>query len=332
MSMNNGIGYPTDAIIAVTYRCDGRCAMCNIWQFKPQECLSVDDYAKVPSTLNDINISGGEAFMRRDMVDIVKVVHQKCNNPRMVISTNGLRTDKIIAAMEDLRKTIPNIGIGVSIDGIGEMHNKIRGVKNAWERATNTLRQLNEREFTNVRIGFTAMNENVGEMKQVYDMAGEMGFQFTTAVAQNSEIYFSTAVNQQVMDESLHDALGYVMKQELISYQPKRWLRAYFESGTLVFNKEKRRLLECRAGTEFFYLAPEGVVYPCLTIPKPMGDLNGHSFEDVWTSAQSGEVRRQIKGCEECWMICTARSTLKKAAHKALGWITKEKIRAHLSD
>jgi len=231
--------------------------------------------------------------------------------------------------MEELRKTIPNIGIGVSLDGIGETHNRIRGVKHAWENATATLRQLKERGFTNVRIGFTAMNENVHEMRQVYDMACEMGIQFTTAVAQNSDIYFSTQVNRDVANEQLYDALGYVMKHELLSYHPKKWLRAYFENGTLIFNKEKRRILECRAGIEFFYLAPEGVVYPCLTIPSPMGDLKGRSFEDVWESPEADTVRREIDGCEQCWMICTARSSLKKNLPRALGWIAREKMRAH---
>ena len=95
-------GYPTDAIIALTYRCDARCEMCNIWQLKPQEFLSIDDYAKVPSSLRDINVSGGEAFMRSDVVDIVKVIHAKCNNPRIVVSTNGFRTTQIITAMVPL--------------------------------------------------------------------------------------------------------------------------------------------------------------------------------------------------------------------------------------
>ena len=324
-------GYPTDAIIALTYRCDARCEMCNIWQLKPQEFLSIDDYATVPSSLKDINISGGEAFMRSDVVDIVKVIHAKCNNPRIVVSTNGFRTDKIVAAMEELRKTIPNIGVGVSLDGIGETHNKIRGVKHAWENATATLKQLRERGFTNIRIGFTAMNENVHEMRQVYDYANQIGVQFTTAVAQNSEIYFSTQVNQDVSNETLYDALGYVMNHELRSYHPKRWLRAYFESGTLVFNREKKRLLECRAGIDFFYLAPEGIVYPCLTIPSPMGDLKGTSFESLWESSQAAQVRREIAGCEQCWMICTARSELKKNLPRALGWIAREKVRSHLS-
>ena len=93
----NGVGYPTDAIIAITYRCDARCEMCNIWQIKPQEFLQVDDYAKVPSTLKDINISGGEAFMRSDVVDIIKVIHQKADDPRIVVSTNGFRTKQIIS-------------------------------------------------------------------------------------------------------------------------------------------------------------------------------------------------------------------------------------------
>ena len=121
------------------------------------------------------------------------------------------------------------------------------------------------------------MNDNAQEMRKVYDLAQSFGFQFTTAVAQNSEIYFSTQKNEQVQDGVLADALGYVIKRELLSYHPKRWMRAYFESGTLLFNEEKRRLLKCRAGIDFFYLAPEGLVYPCLTIPSPMGDLKGHT-------------------------------------------------------
>ncbi|UCG51097.1 MAG: radical SAM protein [Candidatus Latescibacterota bacterium] len=324
------IGYPTDTIIAVTYRCDARCDMCNIWQLKPQEYLTVDDYAKVPSTLRDVNISGGEAFMRKDIIDIVKVIHQKCNGPRIVVSTNGFRSEQIITKMEELRKWIPKIGIGVSLDGIGETHNKIRGIKKAYEKTLKTLQQLREREFGNVRIGFTAMNDNADEMKRVYDLATSMGFEFTMAVAQNSDIYFSTQANDQVKVGALTDALGYVIKKELLSHHPKRWMRAYYESGSLLFNEEGRRLLECRAGIDFFYLAPEGLVYPCLTIPSIMGDLKGHTFEEVWESERADQVRAEIKGCEKCWMICTARSALRRNLPKALTWIAKEKIKNHL--
>jgi len=251
------VDYPTDAVLAVTYRCDARCGMCNIWRLAPQERLAVEDYAKVPASLKDINISGGEPFLRREIVDIVKAVNEKCGNPRIVISTNGFRTDKILQAMEEIRKAVPHIGIGVSVDGIGETHSRIRGVEGAFEKVMNTLRGLKERGFQNVRIGFTAMDDNVHEMPRVYELAESMGFQFTTSVAQNSEIYFSTQDNREVRNGDLGEALGYVMRRELRSFHPKRWMRAYFESGTLLFNEEKRRMLPCRAGIEFFYLAPE---------------------------------------------------------------------------
>ena len=326
------VTYPTDAVLALTYRCDARCGMCNIWRLEPQEMLTVDDYAKVPSSLKDINISGGEPFLRKEIVDIVKVVNEKCGGPRIVISSNGFRTKQIIRTMEKLRSSIPGIGIGVSVDGIGDMHSRIRGVDNAFDKVMDTLNQLKERGFKNVRIGFTAMNDNVHEMPQVYDLACRMGFQFTTSVAQNSEIYFSTQDNQEVRDGELGDALGYVMKKELRSHHPKQWLRAYFESGTLLFNEEQKRMLPCSAGLEFFYLAPEGNVYPCLSIPQVMGSLQGHSFEEVWESEPAEQVRQNIKGCEQCWMICTARSALKKNLPAALGWITKNKIKSHLSN
>ncbi len=325
------VGYPTDAVIAITYRCDARCGMCNIWKLETQELLSVGDYAKVPSTLADVNISGGEPFLRKDMIDVVKVINEKCGGPRIVISTNGLRTEKIIAAMETLRRFIPNIGIGVSIDGIGETHDRIRGVDGAFEKAKATLEGLKERGFRNVRLGFTAMNENAHEMRDVYDLACKLDFQFTTSVAQNSEIYFSTQENVEVSNDVLRDAMGYVIKQELRSRHPKRWMRAYFEYGTLLFNEERRRLLECNAGIEFFYLAPEGRVYPCLSIPEPMGDLKSRSFEEIWESEQADDVRKKIKGCEQCWMICTARSALKKNLPRVCFWIAREKLRSHMA-
>jgi hypothetical protein len=62
-----------------------------------------------------------------------------------------------------------------------------------------------------------------------------------------------------------------------------------------------------------------------------MGDLKGNSFETVWESAPAAQVRREIDGCEQCWMICTARSELKKNLPRALGWIAREKVRSHLS-
>ena len=55
---------PATAIIAVTLNCNARCTMCDIWKNQMKDELRPEEFAKVPSGLRDINLSGGEPFLR----------------------------------------------------------------------------------------------------------------------------------------------------------------------------------------------------------------------------------------------------------------------------
>ena len=90
-----------DAAIITTYRCPMRCKMCNIWdnpttigeEFKP-ELLE-----KLPR-LNDVNITGGEPFIREDIEDIVKILLKKSN--RVVFASSGYFSDRIIKLLRNI--------------------------------------------------------------------------------------------------------------------------------------------------------------------------------------------------------------------------------------
>jgi Fe-coproporphyrin III synthase len=320
---------PVEAIVALTYRCDARCTMCNIWQMRPQEGLTVADYAKLPSSIRQVNITGGEALMRKDFTDVALTIYEACDHPRMVISTNGFQPDRSVRILTALREQVPDLGVGISFDGIGETHTRIRGVKEAFEKSLKTLTMLQDAGFTDLRIGFTAMPENVGEMPAVYDLARSLGVDFATTVAQNSEIYYQTETNEPVDPLQLQAGLEYVNQHELRSGSPKRWFRAYFNSGILTFVRDHHRISACHAGRDFFYLSPEGELYPCLTIPRSFGHLGSASFDDVWNSEAAALIRRDISGCEECWMMCTARTELKRQLPRALAWVATNKVRSH---
>ena len=62
---------PFDAVIAVTYRCNARCQMCNIWQVKDHDDCKPEDYRVIPTSLRHINVSGGEPFLRADLPEII---------------------------------------------------------------------------------------------------------------------------------------------------------------------------------------------------------------------------------------------------------------------
>ena len=86
--------------VIVTYRCN----MCNRYKkpSKPEEELTVETIKKLPQ-MYFTNITGGEPFIREDLGDIVRELYKKSD--RIVISTNGFFTDRIIKLCEEF----PNV-------------------------------------------------------------------------------------------------------------------------------------------------------------------------------------------------------------------------------
>ena len=82
------------------------------------------------------NITGGEPFIREDLGDIVRELYKKSD--RIVISTNGFFTDRIIKLCEEF----PNVGIRISIEGLEETNNKIRGLEDGFNKGYTTLKKL----------------------------------------------------------------------------------------------------------------------------------------------------------------------------------------------
>jgi MoaA/NifB/PqqE/SkfB family radical SAM enzyme len=74
--------------------------MCNIWQDDTKDGLHPKDFARLPKTLKDLNITGGEPFLRNDLVDIVREITNVNPKIRIVISSNGFLTAKIIDDMQ----------------------------------------------------------------------------------------------------------------------------------------------------------------------------------------------------------------------------------------
>ena len=65
-----------DLTVITTYRCDSKCQMCYIWQNPtlPKEEISIETLKKLPSNFDNINISGGEPTLRKDLAEIVDVL------------------------------------------------------------------------------------------------------------------------------------------------------------------------------------------------------------------------------------------------------------------
>src|SRR3989338_1419732 len=325
----NKVQLPIDCVLGITYNCNSRCIMCDIWKIKDFPELPVSEYTKLPGTLRDINISGGEPFLRIDIPDIIATVVKRCPKARMVISTNGFTPALIERQMKKILAIKPDIGVAISVDGYGKRHEEIRKIPNAWEKDMETLERLQKLGMSNLRLAFTILPENVSDFGKVYDETRKRGIQFTHAFAQSSEHYFGGITVDNKPDMTvLKKQYDYVMNKELWTWNPKRWARAYFAHGMYQFSIEKKYILNTDPGTKFFYLDPRGVVYPSVVHTYPMGNIqNVKQWNDLWYGERAEAAREKVRTVgRPAWMICTSRTAIKKHPHKVACWVIKNKI------
>jgi len=311
-----------EALIATTYRCNAKCHMCNTWkhQSKVKDEITVDDIRKVPGGLEFANITGGEPFLREDIVQIVAVVLKKTK--RLVISTNGYWTDKVVA----LAKKYPQIGVRVSIEGLPKANDELRGLKDGFDHGIRTLIELHELGMKDIGFGITVSDRNAKDLMELYHLAKWLGLEFATAATHNT-YYFHKDDNSFKDKKMITGEFKKLVAELLKSKKPKDWFRAYFNYGLINFINGNKRLLPCEMGSDVFFMDPFGEIYPCNGMNWSMGNIKNQAFDEIWNSDQAQKVRENVKTCnKQCWMIGSASPAIKKDKKRAIKWILKNKF------
>lgn len=322
---------PTSAIVAVTLNCNARCVMCDIWKQSSTDEMLPEEYLKLPASLREINLTGGEPFLRRDLLAAISAIRRACPQARLVISSNGLLVERMRQSAPHLSQMGPAVAVRISIDGIAETHDHLRSVPHGFPRALQSLQALREAGVRDLGIGMTILAENVSEVGQVYQAAEELGVEFSLTIASDSPIFFGVGKSRlRPPMDALVEQLQSLITNEYCHRHPKRWFRAWFEKGLVRYALRGRRSLPCDAGQGFFYVDPYGVVYGCHMLPDRMGNLREESWETLWQSPEARRVRQKAQGCQKCWMVCTARTQMSKNLFRIGPQILSDKIKAHI--
>ena len=309
--------------VIVTYRCNARCNMCNRYKkpSKPEEEISLETIKKLPP-MYFTNITGGEPFIRTDLKDIVRELYKKSD--RIVISTNGFFTDRIV----DLCKEFPNIGIRISIEGLEDTNNKIRGLDDGFNKGYTTLKKLVDMGMKDVGFGMTVQDANCKDLVPLYKISDEMGMEFATASLHNS-FYFVEAKNIIHNRPKVAKQFEKLINELLNSNSPKKWFRAYFNHGLINYIYGQKRLLPCDMSFDTFFIDPYGDVMPCngTKDKEVMGNLNEQSWDQLWNSKQAEEVRKKVRCCDrDCWMIGSVSPAMHKYIWVPALWVIKHKF------
>ena len=309
--------------VIVTYRCNARCTMCNRYKAPstPDEEISIETIRKLPK-MYFTNITGGEPFIREDLADIVRELYKKSD--RIVISTNGFFTDRIIKLCEEF----PNVGIRISIEGLEETNNKIRGLEDGFNRGYSTLKKLVKMKHPDVGFGMTVQDANAKDLVALYEKSNELNMEFATASLHNS-FYFVESKNIIKDRPMVAKEFENLINELLKSNSPKKWFRAYFNHGLINYIYGQKRLLPCDMAFDTFFIDPYGDVMPCngTKDKEVMGNLNEESWEELWNSENAENVRNKVRNCDRnCWMIGSVSPAMHKYIWKPIWWVVRHKF------
>lgn len=315
-----------EACLIVTYRCNARCYMCSTWRHpsKRSEEFAPELIARLPGGLKFINITGGEPFLRGDIVAIIEAALVKTR--RLVISSNGYFTERMVALAEKFGN---RIGLRISIEGLPAANDSLRGIRDGFDHGLRSLVTLHDMGLKDIGFGITVSDRNAKDMIELYRLAHAMNMEFATAATHNS-FYFHKADNHYVDPEMVAAEFERIAGKLLRTGKPKNWFRAYFNMGLANKVRGGNRPLPCAVGSDVFFLDPYGNVLPCNGSDEPMimGNLNERSFDEIWNSQQAGRVREQVKNCtKQCWMIGSASPAMKKRPWIPAAWILRNKLR-----
>lgn len=309
----------------ITWRCNSRCIFCDVWKKHAGDTaeLNLDDIRSIFAQINNpdvVRITGGEPFLRQDLAEAINIINE-VSNPRIIhITTNGLasRIKETMLAIKSCYK----IHLKVSIDAIGEKHDKIRGTPNAYEKAMDNIKRLVEiRKSLRFHLG---VNQAIVNQEDTQDYAALKRILQPYGIPIYASVAFDP-LNSLYSDEIITDpknsyaAFGHFSKEGLsdlisavlkdggtISNIPEKIVNQYHLQG--MYNRFVHNKLlphpRCVSLNNHLRILPNGDVPVCLYNGTVVGNLKENTLKDIWKSPEAKKQRRWIGQCPGCWQSC----------------------------
>lgn len=319
-------GNPIVLTYSVTAACQSRCKTCNIgrkFQQNPrrsEDDLTLNEIDKIFESLGPVyffNISGGEPFLRKNLPEIVDLACKHLKPKIIHIPTNAIASEAIAEltrrCLEIIRRYDPKLPLTVkpSIDGVGELHDEIRGVKGNFNQLEKTIGYLKEieREYDNfhLELGTVISRFNVTHLSEIEDYAHSLGVQsYRNEIAENRTEFFNLEDDitpdpntyQSIIEEFSAKIRRNIGGKRRLTSLTEALRLTYYDLAIRIL-RERRQVIPCYAGISNVHINYDGEVWPCCVLgyTKPMGFLReaDYDFQQVWQSPQAQQVRRYIR-------------------------------------
>ncbi|MCA9564492.1 MAG: radical SAM protein, partial [Myxococcales bacterium] len=264
------------------------------------------------------NISGGEPFLRPDIVQIVELACRYLNPKVVHIPTNALMPQRIKERVEEMLIGMQTWGSGKtkltvkpSFDGVEEFHDWVRGIPGNFKKLVWTLGLLKELQKTypalGVGLGTVISEMNIERLPEIIAKAKEL----------NPDTYISEVAEERAEMRNVASGITPTAdryRKAIEGFQSDTFARLKEATGlelltqgirhlyydiTAEWLETREQVLPCYAGITNAHISAYGELWPCaiLADSRSLGNLKEHDYDfwSVWHSDRANEVRAGIK-------------------------------------
>jgi len=295
---------PEHLWIEVTSKCNCRCSFCHIGQNKQVENpLSPDEIENVLrdnifKNLESVVLSGGEPFLRDDFEEIILRVHKVLPKSKILFGTNCSLPEKVLEVVTSVieRLGIP-IGVGISVDGIGERHDLVRGTPGLFKKVDWLLHGLTALkrkvgDKLDITIGFVLSDDTLPILDDVKRYAANLGIHLHVQWY-NESTYYNNVGQHRL--KNVGDIISAVRLLPATSIH--RMGIRMLEGKAIKFT--------CFSLQSFCLLKCNGDIVPCFNFwDTTIGNIRELSPSRIWQNPEARKARRKVYNCKGCLNAC----------------------------
>ncbi|MFC1756657.1 radical SAM protein [Patescibacteria group bacterium] len=314
---------PFYTIFYITSKCNARCSHCFNWKLVDEapnrKELSLEEIEKIAKNWGSmlfLNLSGGEPYLRDDLIDIIELFKKYTGVDMVGIPSNGFSTEKIVNTAEKILQKYPKIHFrfSFSIDGIGEMHDKIRGVPGGFDKVIETVKQVKKlkNKYKNFSLitNTCFMKTNQDKVMEVLDFikknldVDSMSMTFIRGDARSKDN------KENLYIEKYKKATEYLSKLNRNKF--KNHPLSGFIWGATITAREKvfenlttrKRNFNCYAIKKMIVLEDDGKIKICEILPTSLGNLRDFDY-DINKIVKSDFAKKEYEKIKNKQCNCT---------------------------
>jgi MoaA/NifB/PqqE/SkfB family radical SAM enzyme len=359
----NGYSLPPKSICFIlTEHCNLQCVMCDIGQrnanlssgatfpiaesvAKGEEIMTLEDWKAL---IDDIVkkhwnplllLTGTEPFLYQDVNNLIEYIVAK--GLRLHITTNGTLLSRFADHLVALCKKPDSIDITISLDGIGEVHDTIRGITGTFDKAIDGLKSITEKKrehgqkWPEVSICYTISNYNCDHMGEFVQWFNHKDFDLKSITFSHlwfkdeaivkkhnnsyGELFPVKQENLTGLDiaaipmERVHSQLRSIRQASRhLPFSIAEHPQLTYEEAQKYYSKTTESVFydRCRAPWRNVAITPGGeVIITPMCFDYPLGNVKKDTFSHIWNDTPLKTFRRKLKNagsypaCVRCCLL-----------------------------